>query len=331
MGFEHQITELIQMGLERFQLDIGILSRISGSDYTVQYCVTPEDVPLAAGDKFDFGATYCDITCHSDGPVAIEHVGKHEKYAVHPAYKAFGLESYIGIAIHVNGELYGTLNFSSPNPYEREFRDIDVDALTLMATWIEGELVRREQEAQLIELNHELKLLANSDSLTKVLNRRGMYKELHNGLNYLSRTKGKATIAIIDIDFFKNINDNFGHQKGDEVLLAVAETISNSIRGYDFVARFGGEEFLIWLPDDDEDGCRVVCDRIMEGIKSISLVSIPLTISIGACCFEFNCSRPKGLSFLVDSLIGCADKALYQAKDEGRNRLVVNYFDTALV
>lgn len=74
------------------------------------------------GDRFDLHATYCSITCSAKGPVALEHVGHDIKFAVHPAYKAFGLESYIGIPIHLKDRLYGTLNFSSPAQFPRKFR-----------------------------------------------------------------------------------------------------------------------------------------------------------------------------------------------------------------
>lgn len=321
-GFEHQVIELLQMGLERFELDIGILSKIEQNDYIVKYCVTPEDVPMQPGDRFDFNATYCDITYAAQGPVALEHVSDDDELAIHPAYHAFGLESYIGVPIRLNDEVYGTLNFSSPTPYPRKFRDIDIDALQLMASWIEVELIRREQEAQLNALNQELNLLANYDSLTNIPNRRGMYKNLQKDINQLSRMRGKGTLAIIDIDHFKTLNDTYGHQKGDEALVATAKRIASSLRDYDFVARFGGEEFLLWLPDTNQEGCAVVCQRIMQNIAQVSITPEPMTVSIGACHFCFNSKRPDDISKLIDDLIAKADNALYEAKSQGRNRLI---------
>lgn len=117
----------------------------------------------------------------------------------------FGL--YIGVPIRPNGELYGTLNLSSPAPYPRKFHDFDIDALQLMASWIEVELIRREQEGLLNALNQELRLQADFDSLTRVPNRRGMYMHLHKGLNEIMRAHESATLAIIDIDHFKKLND----------------------------------------------------------------------------------------------------------------------------
>lgn len=321
-GFEHKVTQFIQLGLERFGLDIGILSLIEKNDYVIQYCVTPSHVIINPGDRYEFNATYCSITCLAQGPVTLEHVGKDAKLAIHPAYKALGLESYIGIPIRLNEKLYGTLNFSSPKPFPRKFRDIDIDALQLMASWIEGELIRRQQESELKLLNQKLEHQANYDSLTNIANRRGMYKTLKKDINRLQRKQGECTIAIIDIDNFKALNDTYGHQKGDKALVAIAKTLSDSLRNYEFVARMGGEEFLIWLPDTNVDTSKHVFQRFMNNISTLSITPEPITVSIGASHFCFTNSKIVDFSFIIDQLIGKADKALYQAKEQGRNRFI---------
>jgi len=324
-GFEFQINELIRMGLERFSLDIGILSRIEDNIYMVKHCLTPEGLSLKPGDQFDLDITYCSLTYAANGPVALEHIGKDDVLGKHPAYEAFGLESYIGIPIRLNGELYGTFNFSSAKPYPRKFHDTDIDALKLMASWIEVELVRREQEKHLNRLNKILEYQADHDSLTNIPNRRGALKALHKDLNRISRNKGQGIIAIIDIDHFKKINDTYGHQKGDEALESIAQKISDSIRDYDLVGRLGGEEFLLWLPDSGQLKCEAVCKRIMCNIEKISLFSMPLTVSIGAYHFDLGNHSTEDVSSLIDRFISKADKALYRAKDEGRNRVIIDH------
>ncbi|MCL1067942.1 sensor domain-containing diguanylate cyclase [Shewanella olleyana] len=319
-GFEHQVNELIQMGLERFGLDIGIFSKIEGSNYFVQDCITPKDVPMMPGDRFDYDATYCSITCSAMAPVAIEHVGSDKRFAVHPAYKAFGLESYIGVPIRLNDELYGTLNFSSPTPFFRKFLDIDIDALQLMASWIEVELIRREQEAELRKLNNKLKYQANYDSLTNIPNRRGMHRKLIKGMNHLNRMSGECTLAILDIDYFKKLNDVYGHQKGDEALVEIANKINDSLRDYEFVARLGGEEFMIWLPDTNSKGSSIVFKRVMKSISEIKVTSEPITVSIGSSHYKFSDNKQVNLTELIDDMMGKADKALYEAKQQGRNQ-----------
>ncbi|MFC3151370.1 ATP-binding protein [Litoribrevibacter euphylliae] len=213
-GFDYQIQELLRLGLERFVLDIAILSNIEDGDYTVMHCVTPDGVELKPGDKFDVGITYCNITCTSRQPVAIEHMGKNDKYSTHPAYAAFQLESYIGVPIHVNGRLYGTLNFSSPNPYPRQFRDVDIDALKLMASWIEVELKRQVQEKKLQKANqykteflsnmsHEIRTPMNGIvGALKLLNDTELNKKQHKLVNLAlssSSSLGNILDDILDI------------------------------------------------------------------------------------------------------------------------------------
>ena len=139
-GFPDKVRQLLAIGCDRLGLDIGILSNIVGNRYRVVHQVSPPSVPLEDGAEFDLPITYCSITLAADKPVGFEHVSRSEIYN-HPAYDSFALESYIGIPVKVANQTYGTLNFSSPYPRKRKFSDVDIDALKLMAVWIEGELV----------------------------------------------------------------------------------------------------------------------------------------------------------------------------------------------
>lgn len=324
-GFETQIKQILEMGLERFNLDIGILSKIEDNKYTVKYCVVPEGVELTSGLEFDFKTTYCHITCTAKGPVALEHIGVDDCYANHPAYKAFGLESYIGMPIKLNGELYGTINFSSATPYKRKFQESDIDAIQLVTAWIEVEIIRRQQEKRLQELNQILERKAYEDSLTCIPNRRAMFKHVSPDVSRIIREKGKATLAILDIDLFKNINDTYGHQKGDEILKRVASSLNNDKRDYDFLSRFGGEEFLLWLPNTTSETASTVCNRIRNNVEKLTQCEIPITISIGISSYtdgdfkKLITNKGKINQLILDELISEADKALYEAKDAGRN------------
>lgn len=136
LNFEEQVQAVLKMGLEAFQLDIGILSKVEGPTYTVMQCVVPEDVELSNDQTFEFEKTYCYFTLHSNEVVAIEHVAKDDRLGNHPAYQAFGLESYIGIPIQAHGKVYGTINFSSPKPFPRKFDDKDLDFMKRIGEWI---------------------------------------------------------------------------------------------------------------------------------------------------------------------------------------------------
>ncbi|KLN65784.1 MULTISPECIES: sensor domain-containing diguanylate cyclase [Vibrio] len=322
-GFDIQISQLLMMGLERFDLDIGILSHIDGNKYTVLHCVTPEGVELNDGDTFEFDKTYCEITCHSIGPVMIENMGEHDQYAIHPAYQAFGLESYIGVPIFIDDEIFGTLNFSSAIPYPRKFKDIDVDALKLMASWIEVELIRRKQEDRLQQLNARLEYQAYHDALTGVANRRSMFKTVHLDIERMKRAGGKGTLAVVDIDHFKRVNDTHGHQVGDEVLKKVASAIKGQLVESDFIARFGGEEFIVWLPERDVEIRREIVEKVRSSVNSIEIDGRPMTVSVGSCEFDFaNLESDQSDTATLHEIIQVADNNLYTAKDTGRNRTV---------
>lgn len=327
LGFDTQVKEILKMGLERFDLDIAILSKIESNRYTVKHCVVPEGVELSSGLEFDFKTTYCHITCEANGPTALEHIGKHDQYATHPAYQAFGLEAYIGMPIKLDGKLYGTLNFSSAAPYKRKFRAVDIDALQLMTSWIEIELIRRRQEKRLVELNAALERKAYEDSLTLIPNRRAMFKHVIVDLNRINREKSSAILALIDIDFFKKINDTYGHQEGDKALIEIAKSLNSNKRDYDFLARFGGEEFLLWLPHTDINIATTVCERIKNTIESLKICKQPITISIGLTCYHSHDLNSVDNKEKLYTLIAEADKALYQAKNAGRNCIKVADID----
>ncbi|MEL6116337.1 diguanylate cyclase [Photobacterium sp. SP02] len=329
-GFDFQINALIQLGLERFNLDIGILAQVEGDTYTIRHCICPEYMPLMPGNEFEFGMTYCAVTCESNGVVAVEHVGNSDILGSHPAYRHFGLESYVAIPIHVGGVTWGTLNFSSPAPYPRAFKAMDIDALQLMASWIEVELVRRMQENQLRELNVKLKEMASTDPLTKLMNRRAFIEKLSRSVNYFRRSKHQqeAALILIDIDSFKGLNDTYGHLLGDKVLIEFAKVITANLRSYDLVARYDGEEFVIWLVDTDRAGIEVVCDRLMSGLDNLALVDEKLTASVGICHLKTRQVDENALSQfvkpaqMIDAMIARADRALCQAKATGRAKYV---------
>lgn len=160
---------------------------------------------------------------------------------------------------------------------------------------------------------------ATHDYLTKFANRR-LSLELLN--KFISRNKidnKPISIMMIDIDHFKNVNDTYGHKVGDDVLVMVSKLISDSVRPTDICGRWGGEEFLVILPDTDLEGSKVIAQRILSSIneKSISLkdTEIHVTISIGLSTFK---GKESATSF-----IDRADSALYLAKDNGRNRIEI--------
>ena len=154
---------------------------------------------------------------------------------------------------------------------------------------------------------------SQKDSLSGAFNRRGIEVKLAPELKRIQNGKQKLSVALIDVDYFKSINDIQGHAAGDAALRDVAETISTHLRGRDYLGRYGGDEFLLILP---QTACSIalgVTDRLCQAVSNLSVTtgSMPLTLSIGI-------TEAVAEDDAV-TLIARADKALYQAKSDGRN------------
>jgi len=188
-------------------------------------------------------------------------------------------------------------------------------------------------ERLLIEANEKLERLATIDELTEVLNRRGLFEELKRLGHFVIRSKKRLYLLMIDIDHFKRVNDTYGHRVGDEVLKELARRIKSELRPYDVVGRYGGEEFLVAFVQETDCDARDVAERLRKKVADepffvFNQLSLPVTISVGAAAFD-PVTRRLGVEVrdeelnkaLVES-IEMADRALYQAKMQGRNRVV---------
>ncbi|WP_050468311.1 diguanylate cyclase [Herbaspirillum chlorophenolicum] len=181
----------------------------------------------------------------------------------------------------------------------------------------------RESQQQLQKSNFELQRLTNTDGLTGIANRRYFDDYLEAEWKRARREKLELSLLLIDVDFFKLYNDTYGHVAGDEVLKQLAQALDgSSMRPADLAARFGGEEFVMILPRTDIDGAHMIGSKICSLLESRqvphsrSTASQWLTVSIGAACLV----PDEGQE--IKELIEIADRRLYQAKQQGRNRVV---------
>ncbi len=167
----------------------------------------------------------------------------------------------------------------------------------------------------------KLRELAITDSLTGVFNRRHFYYVAQTELERSHRYDREMAIILLDIDHFKWVNDCYGHLVGDQVLQALASRCRNNLRIFDSIGRFGGEEFIILLPETGIHEALQIAERLRHAIETISIATpkgrATITISLGVSFFVSG--KPVSLDHLVDF----ADKALYQAKENGRNRVAV--------
>lgn len=161
--------------------------------------------------------------------------------------------------------------------------------------------------------------LSQKDSLTGLYNRRYVTEILDKEFERAERKREFLSLAICDVDHFKKVNDAFGHQHGDTVLVAIADAAQKCLRTYDVVARYGGEEFVVVLPGSPLSGGVVVAERLREAVQALTFVPpmerLSVTISLGIATY------PSPQVDSVTSLFRIADYALYRAKQNGRNRV----------
>ena len=166
-----------------------------------------------------------------------------------------------------------------------------------------------------------LERFAYTDTLTGLYNRRYFMELAQNPLDKTKRYGNICYAMIMDLDFFKKVNDTHGHLAGDEVLKNAAKVMKNALRSYDLLCRYGGEEFVVLVADTKKEAVLHLAERIRESIEATpciynNMIKIPITVSIGIAGSFPDCT--------VESLIDKADKALYRAKESGRNCVVLN-------
>jgi diguanylate cyclase (GGDEF)-like protein len=180
----------------------------------------------------------------------------------------------------------------------------------------------KNQLSELQQANQNLKLLANIDSLTKLSNRRDFDRYIEQEWERMQRSRSPLSLIMCDVDFFKNYNDKYLHPNGDKCLIKVAMALRNTVRrSGDLVARYGGEEFAVILPNTDALGAVSVAEKIRLAVKDLqithesSAIAPYVTVSVGVSTII-----PTHESEF-QTLIDTADRALYQAKSQGRDRV----------
>ncbi|ART81367.1 GGDEF domain-containing protein [Oceanisphaera profunda] len=306
-----KIDAVLKVGLSHFGLEVAIQARIKGSEYLVEHCIDHYE-QLTPHTTFDFSETYCAHTFHASGPIGFHFAGESE-IRNHPCYRNFKLESYIGIPLEVDGKLYGTISFSGYSPTEPFCKD-DYILMALLADTVSYIIYRKTVEDKLLEL-------ARTDELTGLANRRSTLERLREHAKLSYRSGGYLTVLSIDLDFFKKINDNWGHSAGDAALVGFADIAATLGRDIDFCGRMGGEEFIFVLPNTDSRGGVNLGNRLRERLAAAPIKldnneSVTLSVSVGVAMLE------KGES--LESLLARADEATYAAKRGGRDRVCIS-------
>jgi diguanylate cyclase (GGDEF)-like protein len=203
-----------------------------------------------------------------------------------------------------------------------ELRRINLSYEQVVMEAKQARMKAEELAAELIEANTKLRELAFRDGLTGLYNYRYFQELMDREVSRAVRYHLPLGLMLFDIDFFKKVNDTYGHPAGDVVLRNLATLVKSTMRNSDMTVRYGGEEFAVILPMTDLAGCKVFAERLRRRVEEMETViddiPITITISIGLTTYE-----PSMQGIDKSQMMRVADSALYQAKHKGRNRLVV--------
>jgi len=245
------------------------------------------------------------------GLIALELFRKSPSFPTPTIMRLFAAFTAIFAAVSVNCSLLTLLQGA---PSTNRLPNNPIGTLTLLlgivSICLTGLFLLILLNSQLIASSRDE---SQKDSLSGILNRRGIEAKLAAELKYLYRSHKRLSVALIDIDYFKSINDVNGHAAGDAALRDVADTINTHLRGHDHLGRYGGDEFLLILPETPSHVALNITDRLSQAVRDrrIAAGEQPITLSIGV-------TEAYPIDDAV-TVIGRADKALYQAKADGRN------------
>ena len=202
-----------------------------------------------------------------------------------------------------------------------ELKKLNISYAQLLMSYKEEKEKAEYLAKKLREKNEKLRKMNQLDGLTDLFNHRYFHNVFDKELTRSKRYKRPLSLIMLDIDFFKKINDSFGHRIGDMVLRELSEKIISQVRKTDIVARYGGEEFVVILPETDLAGSKIFSERIRSAVEEMEIVieshKIKITISLGLSTFIPNLHMDIPKEYLIDA----ADSAMYISKKNGRNRV----------
>ena len=215
------------------------------------------------------------------------------------------------------------------------FQDMSVLRRLIDETSLQNQILHDQNQSlikiqrELFESNQKLEKMAITDSLTNCYNRHYLTQQLELEVMKNMNHRIPFSLLLVDIDYFKFINDNYGHLAGDKVLCNTVEAIRRNLRQRDILARYGGEEFIVYLPNTNRTQANFLAERIKSTVESNKMIiphvapALSITISIGLLAMDNNTmAHTKDAKSTLNELFQSVDEALYQAKREGRNRIV---------
>ncbi|WP_229680593.1 sensor domain-containing diguanylate cyclase [Marinobacterium zhoushanense] len=306
---DDKFYKALELGCKHLGVEMGVVGALHDNTYVVDKCYSDTFADLKEGDVLELPSTYTPDTFNSSDVVFVRH-GSQRHGASLLGSDTFKHECFIGTSVRLGSTLYGVVGFYSTKPYAQEFDDGDREFVRLLGRWI-GSSIAEDRAVK------ELTALATTDSLTGAKSRGYFTTAVDDEISRAHRYRRPLSLVLLDLDYFKRVNDCFGHHSGDETLKHVAGVVQGLLRATDLFARLGGEEFAILMPETQEHEALLVAERLRINVSNSMIETlggdVHITISAGVAQLK------TGEDF--KTIYNRADSALYKAKSRGRNRV----------
>jgi len=308
-----KLRQMLRLGLDTLGMETSMLTEQAEGTLHVR-CKVGMALLFEEGQTAPLNDTLCRETIRSKSSQFIDDLSARNEYASSRLASEWNLRSYVSAPVWVGDEIYGTLTFYNRQPRQYPFSEEDKVFVELLAAWF-GKVLFEQHQHKILET------MAMTDSLTGLPNRRAAESLLTSESARAKRADEMFAVVICDLDRFKLVNDHFGHSIGDKVLQHVSAIMRGALREGDWVARWGGEEFIVFLHHSSGQEAFNAMERLREEIKSRPLETphgnLILTASFGIGIFH---DDDTDLLQVLSEADGC----LYEAKRCGRDRVIVS-------
>lgn len=313
-----QWVSMLNILAEFMDVPVAMLTRLEREDLSVYVKNTSPSNPFKLGtkEKCNGSGTYCEHVITHSSRLFVNNALEDPEWRENPDV-AYDLINYLGYPVRwPNGDMFGTLCVLDSKPHE--YTEKQERLMLQMRNMVEINLELLEKNLELENLSKNLQYLANTDELTGIWNRRAFIAESNKELQRAQRTQHPTCLLMMDLDDFKEINDRFGHEVGDEVLKLFTHSIRATKRSYDIFGRVGGEEFAMLLPETRKVEAIELAERLRHRVSEIFFhkqqTDIAITVSIGVYELAKNDTT-------ILAALSKADKVLYAAKRAGKNQV----------
>ena len=310
LGDAERIRAMLAMAADVLDMDLVVLGEL-GEHCTARY-VSDRLGVFPEGSRQAMDVSLCHVVYHTREPSHVADLAAHPRYAGNPMVTEFGMRTFSGIPVSAGDETRWVLAFLRRRS-ELPPDAVDVAYMNLIADWL-GNALHQSAQKDLLQR------IALTDPLTGLPNRRAAEERLQKERARTPRDGHGFALALVDLDHFKMVNDRYGHAVGDEVLKAVARRFESGLREGDWVARWGGEEFLFVLHGSAADEAAGIMERLAGQARTTpiqtSVGTISLSFSAGVAAFGVNDSETLPMLEKIDH-------ALYRAKADGRDQVRV--------